>query len=410
MSVEAVDLRLAEWDERLARIDESLLALEAEPTYQMLAPRSLPRAPLEGETARVVGPALDALGEVFEQRGRLTEVLDRARAVRAGMDGAFWGNDEREREIAALLDGPSVALPPRVTPLSRRTLLDPAAEEVRAAPAQVLAAMAGAFERARDAVVAVQRAWETVDPALRRMERQLEDARASAASLGVEAVVAGELGAIEGELGAARVRVARDPLGTSGEVVGRLSPRVGALAAELGATAAQRGRVEQGLVRARELLAEVRVVRGRAAAAVVAFPEEVEGGRAPGMATDEGLVEGLAPWLGKIGEAAARGRWAAAEVGLQKWTEAARAYVANDGPIAAAFEAVLGRREELAGRLSARRAQAAARGVVVGADAEAAAREAEGLLARRPARLARVTELVERYERAVTGRGGGGRG
>ena len=57
MSADSIDRLLAEWEERLRRVDESLLALEAEPTYQMLAPRAQTRAPLEGETRRGVGPA-----------------------------------------------------------------------------------------------------------------------------------------------------------------------------------------------------------------------------------------------------------------------------------------------------------------------------------------------------------------
>ncbi len=117
MSVEAVDRALQEWEERLRRVDESLLALEGEPTYEMLAPRAAPRAPLEGETKQRVAPALDALTDLFEHRGRLTEVLERAKELRASMSGmAFWGSDEKEREIQALLYGPSIELPPDLTP------------------------------------------------------------------------------------------------------------------------------------------------------------------------------------------------------------------------------------------------------------------------------------------------------
>jgi len=407
MSIEEIDRVLAWWDESLRRIDESLLALEAEPTYQLLAPRSSPRSTMEGETLRLVGPALDALGELFEQRGRLTEVLDRAQAVRASMS-SFWGNDEREQEIRALLEGPSIELPPEATPLARRALLDPGARDVRVVPGQLLEAMSAAFQRARDAVVTVQQAWERVEPAMASVERKLEDARSSAASLGIEASVKEELGHIERDLEAARTRVARDPLGASGDVVARLEPRIAAVTSQLGALAAQRGRVDDGLTRARATLRELQEVHTAARAATDAMPREVEGARAPGGLTDDGHVEGLGPWLEKIQEAASAGRWATGEVGLSRWNEAARAYLAADGEIARALSAVLARRDELAGRLSARRAQAAvlgARGVSIDPAAVDAAREAEKLLARRPTPLARAAELVERYDAAVRSRG-----
>src|SRR5580704_11797966 len=120
MSVEAVDRVLAEWDERLRLVDENLLALEADPTYQMLAPRGSSPLTMEGETLRVVEPALGAMREIFEHRARLTEVLERAREVRASMSGvAFWGNDEKEKRIHELLEGPSIELEQRATPLAR---------------------------------------------------------------------------------------------------------------------------------------------------------------------------------------------------------------------------------------------------------------------------------------------------
>ena len=402
MSAEAIDRVLAEWEERLRRVDESLLALEAEPTYQMLAPRSQMRAPLEGETKRVVEPALDALRDVFEQRGRLTEVLDRAKEVRASMSGlAFWGNEEKERQILGLLTGPSIELEHRTTPLASRSLLDPGGQDVHVVPEQLLAAMAAAFERARDAVVAVERAWEWAESSLGAVAQQIESARREVVSLGLEGGVRDELAAIEQELEALRVRVAKDPLGASADVGARLAPRVAGLGARLAELGALRTRVEDGVARARTMWIEVGRMQARAVEAVERMPREVEGASAPGTPTDAGLVEGLGPWLAKIEAAATAGRWQAADVGLGKWVDAARDYLANDGKIAGALATVLARRDELSGRLSARRAQAAAlasRGVALAPGADEAAREAEKLLAARPTPLARAKALVERYE------------
>jgi hypothetical protein len=408
MGAEDVDRVLSEWDERLRRIDESLLALEAEPTYQMLAPRASPRAPLEGETARVVGPALEALDDVFEYRGKLTEVLDRARSVRASMSGiAFWGNDDKEREVYALLHGPSIELPPAATPLARRALLDPGATDVRVVPEQLLAAMSAAFERARDAVVAVQQAWQRIEPVLSHVERQLEDARATAVMLKIEAAVESEIASVAQDLEAARVQVAHDPLGATQDVASRLTPRASALHQQLAGLAAQRDRVTSALSRAQSTLSRLREVHAAALSAVETMPREIAGAGAPGTPTDEALLAGLPPWLDKLEQVAREGRFQPAEVGLSKWDSAAQGYLANDETIAGALAAVVARRDELAGRLRARKAQAqalAARGAALDPALEEVAREAERLLARRPTPLAHAAALVERYESEMNAR------
>lgn len=405
MTIEAIDRVLGEWEERLRRVDESLLALEAEPTYQMLAPRTRTRAPLEGETRRVVEPALEALRELFEHRGRITEVLENAKEVRASMSAlTFWGNDEKERQIQQLLYGPSIELGQEMTPLGRRVLLDPGARDVRIAPEQLLAAMATAFEGARDAVIAVQNAWATVEPSLDAMGKRLEEARKAARSLGVEPGVEDELATLDRDLEAMRVRLARDPLGASVDVTARLAPGIDAVTARLGELGAVRDRAHDGLARARQLLDAVRKAHADARDAAVRMPREVDGASAPGTPTDDGLIDGLGPWLAKIEAAAVAGRWQTAEVGLARWREAAQGYLDQDGKLARALAAVVGRRDELVGRLSARRAQAqalAARGGAVDPAAESAAREAEALLALRPTPLGKALALVERYEKLV---------
>ena len=85
MSAGAIDDLLAQWEEHLRRVDENLLALEGEPTYQMLS-----GATLDGQTKRVVEPALEALRNVFEQRGKLTSVIDRAKELRIPLFTAWF--------------------------------------------------------------------------------------------------------------------------------------------------------------------------------------------------------------------------------------------------------------------------------------------------------------------------------
>src|SRR5262249_53534943 len=98
---ERIDQLLVAWEERLRPVDENLVALEGEPTYQIPATGAGgKRAPLDGVTKTRVYPVLDALGELFEHRERLTEVLERAKEIRESISSlAFWNTDEKLAEI-----------------------------------------------------------------------------------------------------------------------------------------------------------------------------------------------------------------------------------------------------------------------------------------------------------------------
>ena len=64
-------------------MDQNLLALEGEPVPQILAGHAGERPQLEGITRERVGPALDAVTELFENRGRLAAVVGEVKEVRA---------------------------------------------------------------------------------------------------------------------------------------------------------------------------------------------------------------------------------------------------------------------------------------------------------------------------------------
>src|ERR1019366_9432409 len=179
-------------------VDENLIALEGDPTYQMLSGSSGTRAPLEGTTAARVSPALDALAELFEHRGRLTEVLERAREVRES--AGFFDKQQKLAEVELLLNGPSIKMGSKPTPLARRHLLDSAQNDVAVMPEQLLAAMANAFEAARDAVMQVSRAWAALEPIMEQLERDVQSLRALAKQMEQMPTVGAELSAIERDL------------------------------------------------------------------------------------------------------------------------------------------------------------------------------------------------------------------
>jgi len=391
----AIDPLLASWDERLRRVDENLLALEAEPTYQMLA--GAPRAPLDGVTRARIEPALDALAQLFEQRVRLTEVLERAKAIRATFS-SLWGNDEKVAEIERLLHGPSIKVSTRHTPLAQRSLLDAATSDIAWTPEDLLHAMAKAFEAARDAVLDVKRAWARLEPAIEKAERDVVALRRKAESLGDAMQVDTDLLTVERELAVLRGRVARDPLGAAEIVGGALLPEIDAVRARIEAQARARVEVTQMLavaVQVRRALDDARVradaARGRVASEFV---------RADiGPHVDASLIEGLDVWLAKIEGTARAGRWSSAVVGLGRWLETAESYLATERGLLEAAAALASKHAELAGRLSARRAQLAA--VSWGAADPALdelARAAEEVLRQKPVALDLATVSVEAFE------------
>jgi hypothetical protein len=219
-----------------------------------------------------------------------------------------------------------------------------------------------------------------------------------------------ELAAAEAELAQLRSRVAKDPLGAQGGVDQRVAPLLAALRARVDAEIAARERAKAGMVEARDLRRRLAEAHTRAARARDEARRELEGQGAAGLGlpapVDEAELEGLDLWLKKLEVTLDGRRWAPAEVGLLRWRDTASQYVATDERAAAAAEGLLALRGELTGRLSARRAQAAAVGarnpaLALGPAAEARAREADQLLRRRPAPIDDARRAVEEYEAAV---------
>ncbi len=409
-TLEQIDLLLAAWDERLRRIDENLVALEGEAIYQVLAGKAGKRAALEGATRDAVYPALNAVTEMFENRDRLAAVVAKAKEVRQSVSAlAFWDKDDKILEIHRLLHGRSIELAHRVVALQERSLLDQGYEDVMIDPEALCAAMVKSFEAARTTLLSVSRAWESLDPAMAEIEAEMTRLRALVAELHPDKAPEkdlAELAAADAELTRLRARVAKDPLGVQGGVERRIAPLLTALRARVEADAAARDRAKAGLVEAHDLRRRLAETHARAARAREEARRDLTGSSVAGLPApvDDGELDGLDLWLKKIEVTVDGRRWAPAEVGLARWRDTAGQYHATDERAAGAAEGLLAQRGELGGRLSARRAQAAAlgaRGHVLPAAADVRAREAEELLRRKPAPIDEARRAVEEYEAAV---------
>lgn len=403
MTLDEIDRALADWRERLQRVDENLLALEQEPTFQFLETMYAgDQEPLSGQTAARAIPALEAMRELFQQRHALSDVIDHAARLR-GAVSRFFPTRESLLEISQLLRGPAIKLPAIKTPLAQRGLLSSAERDNAITPEALITAMIEAFERARDAVIAIDQAWERLIPTLTSADQELVALENRARALGVEA--SADLARGREQVDALRQRIARDPLGATAGVEGQLQPLLQQLRARVETIAQQREQVQAQQTRARALLLELRRVHADAQAALERCRQEIADPPAPQTPLDDAQIDGLATWLERLDTTVAGGRWPAAQVGLTRWMEAAEGYLASERAAYQANNAPLAQREELRGRLSARRAQLQslqARGLVMESRLELKALELEAGLKQRPTPVAALSPQVEAFEDELT--------
>jgi hypothetical protein len=396
MTIDEVDRALAEWQSRLRRIDENLVALQLDPVHLRLEQSR--DGGLDGVTRDRVLPALTAMRELFAQRGLLYDMLRQATRLRAGFNRRKPA--ETLREIERLLRGPSIVVPAVEHPLGRRSLLDTA--ETAIAPDQLLSAMISSFEQARDAVAAVDQAWQQLAPECKRASAEADRLQAIASGLGEDATAT--LAAVRAQLDAVEGRISRDPLGATQSLTEEVFEHLRQLEQQLAELQHRRDQVRADLDRAHALLAGVRAADEHASTARERCGREIA--PAPGKAPpppplDTGRIEGLARWLATLEATAGAGRWSAATVGLARWLNTAQGTLAEAEAAERACVALLEQRDELLGRLLARRQQArvrAARGQAVDPAAEHVATRAERLLRQVPTPLSEAATLVADYE------------
>lgn len=404
ISLVQVDAALARWDERLRQIDENVLELEGEPICIQLQ-----GAALEGQTNDRVLPALTALDAIFRYRAQLGEMLDRVRTLRAGLSG--WRPNERAlREIEDLLFGPSMRLVPVQTPLAKRGLLTSAETEQAIPPEALLARMTDDFASARDALMATQRVWEQLTPAVDAAEHEIATLAAMADDLGAEAER--DLAAARLQIESARLKITRDPLGADGGITANLAPMLRELRARLGALGGERADVEMGRKRARDLLRQLRDAHAECDDLYRRAQAEIVDGPTLAPPLNAATLDGLAGWLATLERTMQGGRWKAAGVGFSRWIASASADLARERASAAINHAPLAARDELRGRLRAREQQAQSlvlRGMPPDPALDRHAREAGMLLDHRPTPLRQAATLVGIYEEqlnALLGRRG----
>jgi hypothetical protein len=395
MTLQQIDQALADWSRRLEAIADNLFSLQAEPAYQSLTGSAgAAKVAVTGETAARVEPALAAMQTMFEDFGSLHATIDRAKDLRKGLPTLF-GAEQKSAEIQHLLCGKSIQLPVTTIPLQQRTLLGQAQRADGMCPDDLLATMVQTYAAARDAVLAVDKAWQQLAGDVAHAEEKLDWLRRQPSGLAAQRW----LGDAERSLRRAREQIQSDPLGSVGELQQQVDPALNR-ASQLVAEVLQ---MQQELTRARTQLDELPQLHREAVEAVEqARAKIVDCSKLPQPAETQRLQH-LSDWLDQLEKRLNEGTTEHIAAGLRNWQSAAAEYAAQERNVSVANRAAVEARRELRGRLDALKAKARGRGLAEQGAIAGLAQQAEALLAARPTDMAQAAAAVTAYAKRLNG-------
>jgi hypothetical protein len=377
MTIEAVDLRIRSLTSTVEDSAEGLLALELDPTRQLLE-----KSTLEGATAAAWASTSSALIQAWEAQAALEDHVHRVGDLRGSRTRV--GRD-RLRELEALVDG--------------RVLAAPSSPGVRRSAAELLSSSAAAVEDARRFVARVAEVWDALVPRLTTAN----------ATLRACAELRDELGATPGddvtetrtELARVTAAVAADPLAVTAESVDALEAAVAAVRARVEGLRDFRADSEARLERARHLLAAVRRADSEARAAHAAALEKIAG---PGVPVPMPLPADLAGELDDAAGLARSGAWAEADDAVSRWH--ARATAVHDAArqVEAANLAPIAVRDELRRRLDAYRSKASRLRLLEDRELAAVYARAQRVLYAAPTDLGEAADLLRLYQVGLSSR------
>jgi hypothetical protein len=400
LTLDEIDQLLLAWNERLRRIDDNLIALEADPAYlTLIGPGERNR--YDGVSARKLREVQQELSSLFADQARLREVIDQARNLRGAIRGRLWGKDERLTTIEGLLLGPSVLRGSEPRPLERRSLLDEAPHARSVAPELLLHEMAQRFENVQDALLSVWRAWQAIEPSVLRVEARLRTVDEAVARLGISPSSVEGLVGLRAEVSRLRTQVSRDPLGATTDLEGRLAPRFQIVEGSLASLDARRRKTEEQLHRSREALAALKKRHDEASARWSSLRGQIELGPAAGISQITGELAALSAALSEL---EAPGAWSNREA-LDRWQTRAEQLRGQVERLDQQAGTLLAAGPEIAGRFAARRAQIESfqdRGVPIPEEVSGCLRRIEELLAHRPLPVGRAASLLDLLDRAMS--------
>jgi len=400
MTLQQIDEALASWNRRLTAMADNLMSLQSESAYQMLTGTGgAKKLPVEGETALRTKQPLAAIHSLFEQFDILHSTIDRATKVRAGLPSLF-GGDEKILEIAQLLFGRSIELPVASVTFDQRTLLSGAPSAQRLTPEELLSRMARTFAEARDAVLAVDRAWQQIADRLVRGETQIAQFHARFAASGCgssSGAVAAELQTAQNLTAALSETLKTDPLGASARLNAQLEPALARLSALVEAAE----QISRELLIARAEFERLTTLHGEAEAASAEAKVKVANRNTPAEPVANERLHRLGDWLDQLERRWAQGAQETVASALRNWQQTAKTCAQEDTVARDRSRAAVAARRELRGRLEALKAKARAMGIAEQPQIAAIAAEAESMLATRPTDMETASAAVAAYGKSL---------
>jgi hypothetical protein len=263
-------------------------------------------------------------------------------------------------------------------------------------PEQLVASMAGAFTAARDAVLAVSRAWDDLTLDLNAAEDEIARLREQALAIGCDVPV--ELHRARNILDTAKAEMQTDPLTASAELKTHLRQALN----QAGRSLQARVGLQQQFQDARATLEHLQELEAQTAAALTRRRAKILGDLPAAASLETDHHEHLQTWLARLQQRCLDQKAESIAVGLRNWQ------VSADGVAQRAAEALrmhcqpIEMRNELRGRLGALKAKARVYGRAEEATLVGLAASAEGLLYTQPTDLARAAAAVEAYERLLS--------
>ncbi|MBI2704680.1 MAG: hypothetical protein HYX32_05240 [Actinobacteria bacterium] len=392
MNEEEVDRRLARMRGAAEAATANLIELEDLGTLSLLR-----AGKCTGASTVPVRKALDDINLLNLHYAAFMRFVNEIENVRS--DGRF--TRDKARVIERMLNTRSIELPAREIELASRELFTPTEQEQRVTPDEVVRLMNEEFVSAKAIVFQVDTVWRDLLPALDRARARLGKVSDTADALGERLP---ELRDLRARIDWCHDAIATDPLGAGTNVAANIEPTLSRLENHVKEVAAARhGLAGQLTVARRELATIVETIdqsdaARREARRAVLHPEGL-------LKVDRSYLNderhGLIPWLDRLDDLQADGRWRDAQTGLRRWNERAEHVLTIARDATTANRASLGRRNELRGMLSAY--EAIARRDRGGSDAELARlhEAAHRNLFGEPADLGAAAEQVRAYQHAV---------
>ncbi|GII60664.1 hypothetical protein Skr01_07490 [Sphaerisporangium krabiense] len=388
MGLAEVDDVLRRRAEERDRVAGDLLDLDDHPGHRLLTGMTP-----TGETGRRWQAAQARYVTLWWLFDAYRRALDRAQELRSAARPDLAA-------LTALLTGPSVALEPGDVPVEKRSLLQAAGERVTLDV--LLARMDAAYREVAGTVADVDAAWAALLPRLDEADAARAAARGLARDLGVQDP---DLDELDDRAAALRASVTTDPLGCAGR-----GDELDALAS---ACAARKAALERAVLAREEFAERARRLEERIARVAEAEREALR-------VRDLVLVKIAAPALPAMPDQAPAlrdrlgalrtltGRWLELAERLTAMERATDEALARTESVTESIAGLIGRRDELRGRLSAYQAKAVRLGHAEDVTLTELYGAARDVLWSAPCDLRRATVAVAEYQRAITRIGAAG--